>query len=259
MTIWLGERAQLYFNDVIDARDIRIAAVELRDHLRTAESSQRGFLLTGNEIYLAPYDTAKTQRCGSWMTGRLIRRPPPGHAAPVAEAVGEKIAEMDHSIALKSAGRDAEAMALLRSNRGKTLMDEINVFLYGVLIRRRAADHARRNSNAMHRCCAEISAAWSSSWWCSWWLHCLPQRAGLNWHATKCGAQSDPGRTCEDPHGRSGHGAGTRRSPADRGQSPRGQQPAAGGGAGADAVQCRHRSAAKDAFPKRNRGSMQSR
>jgi two-component sensor histidine kinase len=48
--------------------------------------------------------------------------------------VGEKIAEMDSSIALKSAGRDAEAMALLQRNRGKALMDEINVFLYGAIL-----------------------------------------------------------------------------------------------------------------------------
>src|SRR5450631_3036304 len=60
MTIWLGERAQIYFDDVIQARDARGSAVELRDAMRTAESSQRGCLFTGNEIYLAPYDNAKT-------------------------------------------------------------------------------------------------------------------------------------------------------------------------------------------------------
>jgi CHASE3 domain sensor protein len=59
LTIWLGERAQIYFNDVIEARDTRGSAVELRDGVRTAESSQRGYVLTGNEIYLAPYDSAK--------------------------------------------------------------------------------------------------------------------------------------------------------------------------------------------------------
>ena len=55
MTFWLGERAQVYFNEVIAARDARSAAVDLRNAVQTAESSQRGFLFTGNEIYLAPY------------------------------------------------------------------------------------------------------------------------------------------------------------------------------------------------------------
>ena len=59
MTFWLQERARIYFNDVIEARDTRGSAVELRSAVQTAESSQRGFVFTGNEIYLAPYDTAK--------------------------------------------------------------------------------------------------------------------------------------------------------------------------------------------------------
>src|ERR1041384_3285934 len=60
-TIWLGERSRIYFDDVIAARDTRSVAVELRNALQTAESSQRGYLFTSNEIYLAPYDSAKAQ------------------------------------------------------------------------------------------------------------------------------------------------------------------------------------------------------
>ena len=60
MTIWLGDRAQVYFNEVIEARDTRASAVELRNAVQLAESSQRGFLVTGNEIYLAPYSTARS-------------------------------------------------------------------------------------------------------------------------------------------------------------------------------------------------------
>jgi CHASE3 domain sensor protein len=48
MTSWLGERSQVYFRDVIEARDTRSAAVELRTALQTAESAQRGFLFTSN-------------------------------------------------------------------------------------------------------------------------------------------------------------------------------------------------------------------
>ena len=66
MTIWLGERSRVYFNEVIEARDTRSAAVELRNAVQTAESSQRGFIVTGNEIYLAPYDSAKTRRRANW-------------------------------------------------------------------------------------------------------------------------------------------------------------------------------------------------
>ena len=141
-TLWLVERGNSLFEQSRLQRSIRIIAVDMRDHLRTAESSQRGFLLTGNQIYLAPYDTAKTRARQELddLSGMIATDAPNRAMLPrLAEAVGEKIAEMDNSIALRSAGRDADAMAMLRTNRGKTLMDEINVFLYGAIL---AADES---------------------------------------------------------------------------------------------------------------------
>lgn len=151
-TIWLVERGNNLFEQSTLQRTVRIAAVELRDQLRTAESSQRGFLLTGNEIYLAPYDTAKTRaRQELDDLGRLMAPDAPNRAMlpSLSQTVGEKLAEMDKSIALKSAGRDAEAMALLQLNRGKTLMDEINVFLYGAILI--ADENAALNSAEQQR------------------------------------------------------------------------------------------------------------
>ncbi len=136
-TIWLVKRGNSLFEQSELQRTIRITAVDLRDHLRTAESSERGFLLTSNEIYLAPYDTAKTQAQQELDDlGRMVGPDAPNQAMlpRLSEAVREKIAEMDSSIALKNSGRDADAMALLQRNRGKALMDEINVFLYGAIL-----------------------------------------------------------------------------------------------------------------------------
>ena len=135
-TIWLGERARVYFTLVTEARTLRAAAVELRSALQNAESSQRGFLVSGNEIYLAPYDSATLQagRHLETLTTALAGDP---EAAPMVRrltaVVADKIREMNDTIALKSNLRDAEAMAMLRTNRGKALMDEANVFLSGVV------------------------------------------------------------------------------------------------------------------------------
>ena len=49
--------------------------------------------------------------------------------------VNDKLAEMDQTVALKRDLRDAESLALLRTNRGKALMDEANVFLFGIISR----------------------------------------------------------------------------------------------------------------------------
>jgi len=139
MTIWLNERSQVYFREAIDARDIRSAAVELRYALQAAEASQRGFLLTGNEIYLSPFDSAKTmaERQFDVLKSAL----PAADTQPMLQRLGvvmaEKIGEMEQTIALKGGQRDAEAMAVIHTNRGKALMDEANVFLSGIM---RSAD-----------------------------------------------------------------------------------------------------------------------
>jgi len=136
MTIWLGERAQVYFYEVIEARDTRGSAVELRNAVQTAESSQRGFILTGNEIYLAPYDSAKALALRQLDTlKRSLTRYPDADVMllRLTTIVTEKIAEMDQTIALKNDRRDPEALALIRTNRGKALMDEANVFLSGII------------------------------------------------------------------------------------------------------------------------------
>ena len=136
MTIWLGQRAQVHFTDAIETRDTRGSAVELRSALQTAESSQRGFLVSGNEIYLAPYDSAKA--LAERQLDTLQRALAPYGEAEVmlrrlTTVIGDKFSEMDQTIAWKSDRRDAEALALFRTNLGKALMDEANVFLSGII------------------------------------------------------------------------------------------------------------------------------
>ena len=136
MTIWLGEQARIYSNDAAEARDTQIAAVELRSAVQSAESSQRGYLLGGNEIYLAPYDNAKAT--AERQLDRLKRLLAPRQDAEamlgrLAVVVAEKFAEMDRTNALKRDLQDAEAAAVFRTNRGKALMDEANVFLSSII------------------------------------------------------------------------------------------------------------------------------
>jgi two-component sensor histidine kinase/CHASE3 domain sensor protein len=135
--LWLGERAQTYTAKAIEIRDTRRAAEELRSALQAAESSQRGFLATGNEIYLAPFDTAKSQATIQLKQLQQELADNPQRAALVQRLsinVAEKLAEMNETVSLKTSLHDNQAMALLRSNRGKALMDEINVFLSALII-----------------------------------------------------------------------------------------------------------------------------
>jgi CHASE3 domain sensor protein len=133
---WLGQRAQSYFDSTIATRDTRVAAVELRSAMQTAEASQRGYLLTQNEIYLAPYSTMRTQtqRQLAKLQVSLVSYPN-GQAIldRLTTILTTKFAEFDRTIALENAGRHDEVLKVLRTNSGKSLTDEANVFLSGII------------------------------------------------------------------------------------------------------------------------------
>lgn len=136
MTYYLAERSRTTFEQLLSARDARSAAVELRNALITAESSQRGFIVSGNEVYLAPYNTAKATATRNLEAVATLLDDDPASAviSRLRQITEEKIAEMDRTITLKREGREQEVAELFRSNRGKSLMDEANVFFTGLIL-----------------------------------------------------------------------------------------------------------------------------
>jgi two-component sensor histidine kinase len=133
---WLSEKSNSYFEQANQLRALRVSAVELRNALQSAESSQRGYLVGGNEIYLAPYDAAKAQALTQFDRLKLLT-PSSGQGEAMltrlSKVVSDKMAEMDQTIALKRNLGDSEAATVFRSNRGKALMDEANLFLSSII------------------------------------------------------------------------------------------------------------------------------
>ena len=136
MTFWLNVRTQVVFQNVVTARTLNAEAVGLRSALQAAESSQRGYLYTQNEIYLAPLDIAKSQARKQLNLLQPGLSDYPGMSivgAKLSEVTEKKIAEIDRSILLLQQGKKAEAFDLFLTNQGKALMDEANVYLNGIV------------------------------------------------------------------------------------------------------------------------------
>ena len=136
MTFWLGNRTNEHFDGVIRSRDVRAAAVEIRSAVQSAEASQRGLLLTGNQIYLSPYDAAKATANRQLDNLRRNLDGDPQFQAVLQRLtaiIAEKFAEMDKTIELKNNRKDDEAFAIFNTNRGKALMDEVNLFVSGIV------------------------------------------------------------------------------------------------------------------------------
>jgi signal transduction histidine kinase/CheY-like chemotaxis protein/CHASE3 domain sensor protein len=93
-----------------------------------AETGQRGFLLTGEESYLAPYTDAKDalpEEIKS-MRALLVTRPEQRRRLDALESLANlKMAELDSTITLRRAGKPDAAVAVVRTDRGKIYMDRI--------------------------------------------------------------------------------------------------------------------------------------
>lgn len=137
MAFWLGGRSQEIAEEIIAARDVKAQAVDLGAQVQRAESSQRGFLYTDNEVYLAPYDLAKSAalRISGELPQRLDDYPDLDPAVErLMQVLEEKFAEMDETIALARSRDAAAALELTLTNRGKALMDEANVYVTGIAL-----------------------------------------------------------------------------------------------------------------------------
>jgi len=134
--IWLVERSQQHFEEVIEARDVRTATVQLRHALNRAESSQRGYLLTLDELYLEPYRTYVEEIIPDYEMMRDLLAPYPQADAAMAqlrEGLDIKIAEMEQTIQLARDGRREEATAIVASDRGQTIMEEAQTLFTAVI------------------------------------------------------------------------------------------------------------------------------
>ena len=130
------------------------AIVELSTLLSTledAETGQRGYLLTGNQAYLQPYQAA-TERLRTELSPlRGLAAAPQQQArlAVLERTIGLEREEIERTVALEKAGDHAGAVAIVRSNVGEALMDDIRAQVAAMqaaehdLLDRRAAESER--------------------------------------------------------------------------------------------------------------------
>jgi signal transduction histidine kinase len=124
-----------------------------------AETGQRGFLLTGRDEYLAPYNTAvpKVESALSRVREMLVERGTPQERATFGRLnnlVGKKLAELEAAIALYKKDGPQAAQALLDTGIGKRAMDDIRSDVENM-----AASQRRDLDDAVARWSADIAFA----------------------------------------------------------------------------------------------------
>jgi CheY-like chemotaxis protein/CHASE3 domain sensor protein len=96
--------------------------------LKDAETGQRGFLLSGTDTYLSPYNSAVANLPVELAAVRSSFEQNPAeaeHVATLERLANQKMGELARTIELQRAGNESAALELVRSDRGRELMDQI--------------------------------------------------------------------------------------------------------------------------------------
>ena len=106
-----------------------IAAVMLA--VEDAETSQRGFLLTGDSGYLQPLQHAQSALPGLF-AALAVQRPGDPVVVELKQSVDHKLAELQHTVSLAQANDMAGALAVVKTNAGRSEMVRVRALVNGL-------------------------------------------------------------------------------------------------------------------------------
>lgn len=111
---------------------VLIALDELLSTTQDAETGQRGYLLTGSQTYLEPYNSAVAALAARMDTVATLTRDNPAQQANVTvlkRHVDAKLAELRETVELRQTRGVAAALEVVTTDRGKIEMDAIRTQL----------------------------------------------------------------------------------------------------------------------------------
>jgi CheY-like chemotaxis protein/CHASE3 domain sensor protein len=137
------------------ARVTRVVAVLdslqwLLSTMQDAETGQRGFLLTGSETYLEPYTSAQAALPGALSNVRTLLSDDAEQRKRLdglVELTDQKMLELERSIGVRRAGDVDTAIAIVRTDRGRVLMDRVR----GLIAEMASAERAALTSSEAER------------------------------------------------------------------------------------------------------------
>jgi PAS domain S-box-containing protein len=133
-TYWAGLRLSKLRVLAASHREVVAAAERLLSTLKDVETGQRGFVITGDERYLEPYEKARPRvqsEIDRLRDLRSIAGPLP-ELDPIQELVRTKLEELSETIALRRSGRFETAAARVEQGSGKETMDHLRTYMSAV-------------------------------------------------------------------------------------------------------------------------------
>ena len=150
-TFWAGQRASQYNREVFRTYQTIDSLHEVMSSYKDAETGQRGYLLTGNQDYLAPYNKAisvlpaELDDLDSRAADGLLDH---GDMDGLRKLGNQKLVELRRAIDLKQGpGRPGPAVSLALSDLGRQTMDEIRALIHRMVLQKQQDAIAYGNSS----------------------------------------------------------------------------------------------------------------
>ncbi|MGE0747352.1 MAG: CHASE3 domain-containing protein [Rhodospirillales bacterium] len=151
--VWVAGRQSAAFVAVQKAQEVENDLYRLLSLMQDAETGQRGYLLTANPAYLAPYHSALAEfasRRGDLAGDAAADQALSPLMSRLLQLVDAKLGELRQTVADFDRGDVGAAMAAVRSDVGRRTMDQIRDVIETML------DHERR---VLRRLTDEAAAA----------------------------------------------------------------------------------------------------
>lgn len=131
-------RSQNAVEQMTDGQSTHSALSTLLQSMLDAETGQRGYLLTGNETYLEPYDSAvaTVQNNLDQLRSQFIDSPDDMQEfALLSRQISRKLAEMELSLRLRKEGNEDAWRFILHTDVGKEYMQAIRKYAHNLIAR----------------------------------------------------------------------------------------------------------------------------
>ncbi len=117
---------------VSHTHEVRTDLARIMSALTDAETGQRGYLLTGNDAYLEPYQSALKNITDTFEDVQKLTSDNPNQQrrlASISPLIASKLAELKKTIDTRKAEGFDSALKLVNNNQGKADMDQIRTII----------------------------------------------------------------------------------------------------------------------------------
>jgi PAS domain S-box-containing protein len=127
VTFWAGQRVINTQSRAVFRRHVIAQSEELLSTLKDAETGQRGFVITGDEKYLGPYNVAlaRLPKELASLKGLTKAGIPAEDLARIEQLAQKNLSELQTTIQLRRTGGFDAAVAMVKSGVGKETMDNL--------------------------------------------------------------------------------------------------------------------------------------